>query len=729
MPTFFINTSRQKWDGYRVFLDICQENRTLIPLRCALADWYDGDKGYEACARQIGDIIDGHVEVDNFVDLVLYIDLCENRAYAALPKDALEEGAHACRCQAMRILFDHVVYTSLVSALVRDGRKPNSVRILYGEEKSLAAARYGESFTQQELPSDDPDLRAQLASCLGLPEQGTIEQIAHALVPGPELEMAAALWQGLLPFCGEELIPGIRAGYQRALELWCLTVVQTADVVSATDVLMDGLQEIRESEAAWLGIESVSCPYASAAVRSNQSSRTLCQLEIVLHLLKCVEANTAYQNGSRSGKRQPVPFCLYQPAEIAAVLDEKRAVYAAIRDELSTRSFTELELVPTLRPLDTERFGLNAYGGRGIDYRITETKPAENRTEEIRLETDRHVTATERQGRLLLTEDALAPFDYIGVADSQELLGDRVPPEKYIAQALRLRSHHLEYLQKLKGHLAGVLSHYAGRSRENKQAVLTVGGFPYARTGVETAPVETAKAVSQTAYDTMLRQYTDFCAGRTVALTDIEEQCDWFVSRVAQIRESLAKIKTAIWGILAGLVLLYAPFVIIQWETIVKTPLSLLAAAASVAIPAVLLVGIYGIVAAAQRKKFRQAWCTFREKSNEALAANTLSVQKYDELLAKVIPALRWIYEYKLDVAYVDECCGTAAAKIGHHREKLEERIEALEGILSDLEQKRTAGPGAVPLLADAVDLNQVYCAGEKNRGFYTVADERLLHK
>ena len=97
-----------------------------------------------------------------------------------------------------------------------------------------------------------------------------------------------------------------------------------------------------------------------------------------------------------------------------------------------------------------------------------------------------------------------------------------------------------------------------------------------------------------------------------------------------------------------------------------------------------------------------------------------------------MIPALRWVYEYKLDVDYCAECCSVADAKIEHHRRKLRDRVASIKNMLSDLEyndsEEEEASRNKINT-EDAVDYNVSFCSGEKNRRFYSVIDLKELKK
>ena len=137
MHTFFINTSKKELNAYDVLFDIHYENKTLVSMECPMPDWYDDDKGYRTCVKQMSDMIDGYVELNNAFNLIIYIDLSENKAYSSVPKDAFHDKERDACCRAMHILFTHAVKESLVDELISSGRRPQNVLIMFGEEKKF----------------------------------------------------------------------------------------------------------------------------------------------------------------------------------------------------------------------------------------------------------------------------------------------------------------------------------------------------------------------------------------------------------------------------------------------------------------------------------------------------------------------------------------------------------------------------------------------------------------
>ena len=281
-----------------------------------------------------------------------------------------------------------------------------------------------------------------------------------------------------------------------------------------------------------------------------------------------------------------------------------------------------------------------------------------------------------------------------------------------------------------------MLTNYAGKSKNNKAALLTVGGTEYALTGEgnefsnDLRDPELVEPVAQMAYTTMLDQYMHFCAGRSVAITDIEEQCNWYVSRINQISESIHKMQWIGMGAFGALLALYIPFVAIQFEAITRNMSTLCAALGSIGVPLLLLGGGLAALSVLQRKKYVAAGKELIQRSNQIIAENETAARKFDQLLSAAIPALRWVYEYKLDAEYCAECCDVADAKVEHHRKKMISRAAAIENIISDLDYRDTEYDEtafAQEKLPETVDYNRPYCVGNENITFYTIADHTLL--
>lgn len=740
MHTFFINTSKRELNGYDVLFDIHYENKTLVSMECLMSDWYDKEKGYIACVKQMSDMIDGHVELNNAFNLILYIDLPENKAYSSILRDAFHDKERDECCRAMHILFTHIISESIVQELADSGRRPQNVLIMFGEEKKFAD--FG-------VAANDPrrlGVTRKLFDFIGLPKAGVIENIAKSVDSSDAEDKVSAFRDQILQVCGEELVPGVRSRYQNALQFWCDELINEANIEKANDYLFDRISNINRVESDRIGIETVSCPYDCYACRVNKSVLYLSELNIALHLLKCVDADSVFEQGN-DGRKVLMDFHPYTVQEIAPILKIKKDIYSEKAAEIESlaSSYADLGLAPRMKVFDNAKFGLDMFGDKDTELVINsaaadsgnkkdkgKSKESEDgETIAIKGNT-KEVSVIRKQGRTLFSADEYQPLDYDYQEELDQVMKKSATPDQYIDYAKKERKNHLDYLKKIKVHISRALSNYAGKSKENKPALLRIGEFRYALAGKEDEKrvLEEIESISDKAYDSMVDQYMEFCASRSVAVSDIEEQCNWFVSRVNQIKESIRKIKLVAVGLLAAVILIYIPYIMIQFESIIKEPYTVMIALFSIAIPIALVYVIFAILASAQRKKFRKAWLEFQARTTQALEENKIAVQKYDQLLSVVIPALRWVYEYKLDVEYCAECCSVADAKVEHHRRKLRDRVTSIQNILNDLEfiepedddmQQETYNT------ADAVDYNVSFCSGKKNRSFYSVLDSSNL--
>ena len=742
MHTFFINTSKKEINEHDVLFDIHYENKKLVTMECLMSDWYDEDKGYIACVKKISDMIDGYVQLNNTFNLIVYIDLPENKAYSSIQRDAFHDKEREECCSAMRILYTHIISESIVNKLVSSGRKPQNILIMFGEEKK---------FTELLVVDNDPrkaGVMKQVFNFIGLPRTEDVEIIAKTVQGTSSADKVALFKEKIFEKCGEELVPGIRDGYCEELQLWCDEVINEADISNANSSLFEKISNINKVESDRIGIETVSCPYDCYACEVNKSVLALSEVNIALFLLKCVELNSIFEPEAGENTKRVLEFRLYSLQEIAPILKLKKDIYEAKLSEIEAlaTSYSELKLAPRLSAFDHAKFGLDMYGDVATEFVINDVA-SENDDENSNKQeanennkqsdeaiilkgNDKEVSVVQKQGRSLFSKEEYQACDYNYEEGRSQMFSKKTTPEQYIEQAQRVRKHHLDYLKKLKIHVSNVLSNYAGKSIENKPALLQVGRQRYAAQGEENKILESVKSISNKAYETMVNQYMEFCAGRSVAISDIEEQCNWFVSKVNQIKESLRKIKLVAIGLLAAIIVFYLPFFVIQFENIVKNALTFTVALCSVAIPVVLLYIVFTIMAAAQKKKYIKAWKDFEEKSNQALEENKKAVQQYDRLLSVVVPGLRWVYEYKSDVEYCAECCSIADAKIEHHKRKLRDRVRSIQNVLSDLEFNETENENTQHKIVDSTDLvdyNLAFCSGKKNQKFYSVIDTQLL--
>ncbi len=723
MHTFFINTSKKSINGYRVLFDIHYENRELVTLDCPISDWYDPDRGYVACVKTMSEKIDGYVDLNNAFNLILYIDLPENEAYSAIKRDAFHDKEREACQRAMHILFTHVVSETMVDELIHSGRRPQNVLLMFGEEKKFCT--YGLNAAEAK----EEDVLQNLFRFIGIPKNEILIELGKSVKKSGVEDKAAAFGEQIAAVKGEELIPGLFEGYRDELTLWFEELTRSENVEKANTALFERITDINRTETDRIGVEKVSCPYDSFASAVNKAVLAQSELDLALYLLRCLETNTIYEYDETGDRRSVIAFHNYTAEEIAPILLKKIALYSATATEIEgmAKSYAELKLAEKLALFDHAKFGLDEHGDPDFRFSVHDVKGRQEDT--LNQTGDSKELVTERaEVRPLFTPEEFALFDSKLEENDVHIPALSTTPSEYIEYAKQVRKDHINYLKKLKTHVATVLSNYSGKSKENKAALLKMGAKRYSIPGEETRVLETLVSISEKAYDSMLQQYLEFCASRSVAVTDIEEQCNWFISRVDQIEKSLKKIRIVGIGLTVATAVVYLPYVFIQFRQIFQNPLSLAIGVGSIVLPILILGAVHQALAQAQRRKFAKAWREFKDRSDEALRENSLAAEKYDQLLAAIIPALRWVYEYRLDVKYCAECCDVADAKLEHHRRRLRDRVRELRNVLSDLEYISEEKPADVRSgNAERIDFNEPFCSGNKNRGFYSVIDEKFF--
>lgn len=745
MHTFFINTSKKQLNAYDVLFDIHYENKTFVSMNCLISDWYDKDNGYVSCVNRMSDMIDGYIELNNDFNLILYIDLPENEVYSSISKSEFSDRDREECSRAMHVLFSHLIHETIVRELISSGRRPQNVLIMFGEEKK---------FAKQAIEPRDEGIRERIFSFLGIPNMETVKTVALAVQKDDDQDKVAVFQSKLLELGVIELLPGIRKNYEEAFQLWCTAVIKDKNNTSASDELYNHINQVFKAEKSTVCY--ISCPYDVYASQQNISVLALTNLNIAIHLLKCLESNSIFKAVQRPARelsleyrhevesandeyeKHLLEFHAYTADEIALILKSKNFIYLKKYDEIKTlsKSPAELGLAPKLKEFAHDKFGLDEYGKPGIEQMITQAnrdEKSEDKTDDSDKEddkddnvlvnrTDTVIESVEKKGTRLFKTEEYKPFDI--KPEPLPTPEKKTTPSQYTEQAKTVRANHLNFLERLKFHISHVLSNYAGKSRENKPALLQIGGEKYAMPNLEQNVLENVKDISHNAYKTVLNRYLEFCAGRSVAVTDIDEQCNWFVSRVEQIKASLQKLHMVAIGLFFAVGALYIPFVIIQAKAIVENILTVSTALGSIVLPIMLLLVIFSTLASAQKKKYHEAWKEFVNKVKESSQENETAILKYDQLLSEVIPSLRWVYEYKLDVDYCIECIGIANAKIMHHHLKLEQRIDFIKNVFSDLQytvpEKDDGNQNSDKLTAE-IEYSEPFCTGDKNRKFYSV--------
>ena len=749
MHTFFVNTTGKELENYSDIFEIQHETRRLVSLECPLAEWNDEDKGYKVCVRKMGELIDSYKDINNDFNLIIYVDLLSFEAYTSIPMNKHRE-RYAC-LKALHSVLKHYIKCTFVDEMNECGRVPQEVLIIFEENQP---PKDGDETTE-----DGKNLiRSYTRLILGLPSESEIKKIVYNTVADDGKAASSEQFCEKISDCtcscvGEKVL----RTYMDQVDIFVSEAKSYDTSEQPVKQLLDRIIDCSyEDDKA---VSSVTFVTNRRAGIANKQEKTRRDLRLCFYILSCVEEETVFDKASPG--KDDVPRVKSFPEidweDVAAELRAKGSVFQRKYNETQrlSESFSEMKLAPPLYSFDNQRFALDEYGKRGKTFDIVDVDEVKDEAREekdieegsVRPKEKKTVVVNDVCGRSLFSKEEYPSFDYLGDGFDDSILGPKATAEQYVAEAQKLRQHHLDYLQRLKVHVSDRLSNYAGRSAENDPALLRKRkvsvaeedfedagrDYRYAKPGrpEETKKLKTVESISETAYTSSLLDYMEFCAGRSVAVTDIEEQCNWFVTRVHQIKESLRKIQLVAIGLLIAIIVLYIPFAVLQWEAITENTMTVTVGLLSIAIPIVILYLIFTIASLIQRKKYRKAWKEFKKKSDEILKENAVAAEKYDQLLTVYIPTLRWVYEYKLDVEFYAECCKMARAKIGHHIQKLHDRVVTIGNIIEDLEydvsERGQAADKARSNVNDEVDYNVAFCSGKKNRKFYSIIDTHFL--
>ena len=737
MHTFFINTSKKSLQDYAVLFDVYEANKTFLPLECPMEDWLDLQAGYRACLQKMGELIDGYAEIDDTFNLVVYVDLLEHPVYAAIARAQEEDVQRNAVQQAMQLLLTRWLSKTLLSALVTAGRRPQEVLLMVGTDK-----RDADRFRTNDAAGENA-IDQKLHALLGLPEKEQVIACAKKLT-APDAQRGAELEKALSELYSTTDVYHLRDCFAAEIREWCWQIAANKDYYEPTQALYQNIRELARQAQEEYRMQPLACPYDCEASKTNQKVMALSRLNIALHLLRCIQEESVYRepNPDHPG-RTLIPFGNYKARQLVQGLEKKRLAFLKKRKEME--SLGQLGLVTELlkHPFDYEKFGLNESGEPNRVTRIYDAEPEEAP------ETDPQKTIGARREKRAVLEQQTAPVllqgytvfeDAVFASTSDDKTREKKQQKKlrkqknkvaaYEQWAKGLSDKHAQYLQNLQMHVSDVLSNYAVKSKDNRAALLQLGSFRYEKPmqqdGEKPHSLETQKLIAGKAYRTVFERFMRFCAAREVDVTDLSGPVAEFVSKVQQIDESLNNLRKAGWRLSVALCALYVPLAVLQFDAITENLLTGMCAVGAFTLPLILLHIVLRMRAAKQRRKFTDLCYTLLEQSKKEREANDAAVGMFDTLLHTQIPALRWVYEFKLDV----ECCETWAAlmlaKYMHHSDVLQQRVVDIENILRDLDMEPrgyTEQELSKPT-DERVNYNVPFCAGTENRQFYGIVSE-----
>jgi len=746
MHTFFINTSKQELNIFDEIFDIPREVRELITLSCPLERWMDPEMGYKNCVHRMGELIDSYKDITNSFNLILYVDMIAFREYAQLAYD--EHRTRMACVEVMHMMLRHYIRETLVRELEDVGRRPQSVLVV---------------FEENETPNDTAEpalLREYVWDMCGMPNKTYLVNLVEGIKSAHrECEMAREeVYEKIAVEFKEkvrlQLVDSLMETYEDDIDILyeelchnALNVIDLIEIEKYVEAFYNRvLKHEKEDSREVCSTSFITDRYAESQTNEMRAKRVI---ELDLFLLKCVRDCSVTEKSEAFDERVGRAFRPVNWRAFTELLQKKLRIYnkaSRVTEDMSQR-YSDVGLAPVLYSLDSERFGLDEFGNQRTEAVLIAV-------EDEKSETENKKKKTHKESRIQKVEATvfLNGYELFDPTKNESKAGENVlsfvprkttTPEEYKQKAQELRLVHLKYLDVLKAHVGQVLSNYAGRSVDNDPAILKKRDISIPEVDCDPVPAvinysETRKAEersSKVAYDAAKngyanaqQEYFEFYASRSVSLTDVEEPCNWLINKVDEISESLRRIKKIFFGLIAAVVLLYIPYFVLQWEKIFDDIISIVTAICSVAAPVVLLALVYLIIREKQKRKYLKVWKDFKQRSQEILADNDESTEKYDKLLSVCIPKLRWLYEYVTDVEFYRDCCEIARAKIEHHAFKQKEYVNAIGNVLEDIQQSSELRGSAVEFDPKSVDYGSAFCSGEKNCSFYSIIDDDELN-
>ncbi len=736
MHTVFINTTKNSIGGRFDALKSAKDLKKLMYVDCPLDAWYDEESGYQEVTRKIAEFIDTYNDVGNDYNLVVYVDMLSFMDLLKIRFFDADSVAQTFVSKLCKFAISRMVASTIVKKLNEEGRVPSEKPVLLLE---LPATK--------EAPSGiDPTVRQTEA----------MRTLLH-LLPMDQLQ------QKLTEGADKTNIPlsEIVDEAQKTLKIDLCQLYYANMRIMADSVAVDGGSLERACIDLYNAIErlfAIDCTSNLAISEYHTNKRTQkLSLEVYTKhnfllqcfILDCVNSETAFDGEDEAKK---IPELTEQEWEkVKEKLFRKKRLYEVVRHKIANLSidFAKLKLAPPLYMPDREKFGLNENGIVQTEFVIQEVvaqqkKKGKKDAPQADSLMEKREELVEQRGVVqgLIPEAEYKPYDNNG--DAYKPAFGRVTADEYCKRATDLANHHLNLFNKLNMHIKRSMANYSSRSISNAAPVLRKrsvnmgqsveesekNDYRYAKKSggslaPEVEPTETIIETSKRSYISLMLEYLKFDAGRGIAMVNIKEQCDWFINRIRQIEESLKKLLWIFVVLCVTLAVVYLPFVLIQWNAIVKNVDTVLVALGSLAVPYAFMFLFYFIARAIQIRKMERAWKDLVEKSDEACEENRKIIAAYDLMMTRYIPALRWIYEYVLDVDFHCDCCETARAKLVHHRDKLFELIESLGNFLEDLDY---SGASYMPLDDDIrLDYTNAFCEGDLNRDFYSIIDQEIL--
>lgn len=728
MHTFFINTTQNDMHRYDKLLEMQMETSRLVWLDCPIHKWDSAAEGYRQCVYKVNSIIDNYSSIGNLYNLIVYVNLCDFVEYADIPANKHTE-RDAMRRSLYPLLVRYIKST-IVKALDDSARSPKEILVMFEEDEEPAPV------LDISKPIHKTQFMNTLKSLLAIPSVETIKNTVEKYSGEVTKECLDELVESENHF-----ISGILGCYRDSFEVYVKKIASGDTSERTTEIFVEDVYKSKNDDN---DIYEKSFNFNQVAMFSNNTELAQRDLVILLYLLRCVENGGVCGRNERGEENDyPLENTIIDwgklANELTIVSNRYESKRAKIKDIGLVYMDGERRLAPKLYKFDNERFGIGKNGEVLTEITTEEVETAANNGSGMNI-----------KKRVVVEKDVEIPPPFEGFTKFEN--ADKYNPRKlngrssvaeFNAEVKKMKRHYIDYNERLSSSVTDALSNYAGDSIEHGDAWLKrrsvtldeANADEHLRYANRDNPEEETKKAAvldkftQNAYNTSVERYLRFSASRSVILNDIDEQCNWFATSIAQIEESLKKIGKIIIGSAITLVFVLLPFLMTQWFGIMESALTFAIGLISLCIPLALLLIVAVVMITLQRWRCYKKWTELLEKVNKAFDADE-AAKDYEKLLSTVIPSLRASYDYRMNVLFYIDCCNMVDAKLAHHRAKLDEYIELIKSILDDLQVSATLSENERAEQNDwLVDYNVPFCVEQTNTKFYSILDDSFIDR
>lgn len=753
--------------------------KKLKYVNCPLKNWNDGELGYRKAIRDISRYIDTHNGVGNDYNLIVYADMREFAEYMGLSTDQSDEIVKSAVFDAYTQMAARLFTDTVYKELCDEGREPASKFLLLLEKQNFVPPSYvrenhGEGYSPYELAMTKVTLEL-----LGiLPMEKLAEKVEAQKQKRTGALTAADIMSDVKPsadFSFSEV-------YSKQIEIFVksLNNVETDFERQCVDLCRAVNKVFFSDTQHKVGISEYRTNRKIQALSLDASRKRSFLLQCFIW--DCVNSNTLFrEERDESGEKIFIPKMITEPTD--EVWDEVFCKLAAKKKQLQLRGYRIENNVsdymegyaPPLYTLDYERFGIDESGYPSEKLQIRELSEEELKKRAKKNKKDKKKNKKNKKKKAEETD----PAEGEGTEEALHTMGDklelvraeRVPsnwlehtdyefhdrvskdfrladPEKPVMQqyklaAERMANSSLNIIGALDKRIARNLSRYAAYSTEKKlpflrkRRVSTKGtvtewdknDYVYAKRSNNEPqksedPVDVIEKSAPMSYQTIVLDYLRFESGRGIELKNVKDTCLRFINRMDQIESAMKKAAAVLGTLALLLLLLYVPFVLIQFEAIFENFNTFLVALLSLAIPFAVLAFGYVIAKALQKREIDSAWETLKKDCRAIDFDNDSTIRAFDRLLTWHIPSLRWMYEYLLDIDFHRDCLRTANARFSHHKSVLDKTEETIGNILEDFKFDYRTVPDPPP--EDDVDYSTSPYEGN-NYERYSIVDKDII--